>query len=363
VKVLHLPAAACGNAWTLAMAERQKGVLSDVLVTAQDPFDYPGGWNLHLESVHSRFERYWRLGKAFLQIRGRYDVYHFNSGATLLNFPQRGLHHLDLPFYSRGKKLFATYSGCDARQKYPTIARTSISACHNKHCYGGVCNSSEKDQQRRAGIAKMARYISHFWAQNPDLIRFLPPDKTSFLPYAVDLSGLDRFEWREPGRKLHVVHAPSQRDAKGTAHILAAVERLGASHPGEFEFSLIEKTPHPEALKRYADADLLIDQVLVGWYGNVAVEAMLMHKPVIARIAKEDLIFVPIRMATEVAEAIINANPESLYPVLVRCVEDRGWLKHRAQAGREYARRWHDPGFVASLTLWQYQQAMDEPLE
>lgn len=363
MKVLHLPAAACGNAWSLAMAERQKGLSSDVLVTALDPFGYPAGWNLHLESVHTRLERYWRLGKAFLQVRRRYDVYHFNSGATLLNFPQRGLHHLDLPFYPQGKKLFATYSGCDARQKYLTIARTSISACHNEHCYGGVCNSGEKDDQRRAGIAKMARHVSHFWAQNPDLLRFLPPDKTSFLPYAVDLAGLHRFDWREPGRKLRILHAPSQRDAKGTAHVLAAVARLEASHPGEFEFSLIENTPHQEAIKRYADADLVIDQVLVGWYGNLAVEAMLMHKPVIARIAKEDLIFVPSRMATEVAEAVIDANPDSLYPVLARCVEDRGWLKRHALAGREYARRWHDPGFVASLTVRQYQRSMDDRVE
>jgi hypothetical protein len=343
------------------MAEREMGLHSDVLVAAQDPFGYPAGLNLHLESVHSKFERYWRLGRAFLHLRNRYDVFHFNSGTTLLNFPHHGLHHLELPLYPRGKKLFVTYSGCDARQKYSTISRTLISACHNERCYGGACNSGEKDEQRRAGIMKMARYVSHCWAQNPDLLRFLPADKSSFLPYAVTLTGLDRIDWREPGRKLRIIHAPTQREAKGTAHILAAVERLETSHPGTFEFLLVENTSHREALNRYAGADLVIDQVLVGWYGNLAIEAMLMHKPVVARIAQDDLCLLPARMAMEVTEAIIDARPDLLYQVLVRCVEDRAWLKERALAGQEYARRWHDPGFVASLTVQQYERSMDEP--
>ena len=344
------------------MAQRQMGLHSDVLVTVQDPFGYPAGTNLHLESVNSRYERYWRLGRAFLQIRSRYDVFHFNSGTALLNFPQHGLHHVELPLYPRNKKLFVTYSGCDARQKFTTVSRTSISACHNQDCYGGVCNSGEKDKQRRAGISKMARYVSHCWGQNPDLLRFLPAYKSSFLPYAVTITESEQRDWREPDRKLRIIHAPTQREAKGTAHILAAVERLGTSHPDTFEFSLVENTSHREALKRYADADLVIDQVLVGWYGNLAVESMLMHKPVVARIAREDLCFVPAQMAMDLTEAIIDASPDTLYPVLVRCVEDRGWLKERALAGQTYARRWHDPGFVASLTVEQYQRSMEEPL-
>jgi hypothetical protein len=362
VRVLHLPAAGCGNPWALATAERRMGLHSDVLVTAQDPYGYPAGINLHLERARSKYERYWRLALAFLRIRNRYDVFHFNSGTALLNFPHRGLHHLELPMYPRGKKLFVTFSGCDARQKYPTISRTAVSACRDEHCYGGVCNSGEKDRQRRAGIAKMARHVRHCWAQNPDLLRFLPAGQSSFLPYAVALADGDRTGWREPGRRLRIVHAPTQRAAKGTAHILAAVQRLERSHPGAFDFSLVENTAHRDALKRYADADLVIDQVLVGWYGNLAVEAMLMHKPVIARIDRDDLRFVPPRMAMEVPEAIIDAGPDSLYPVLARCVEARAWLKQRALAGQAYAQRWHDPGFVASLTVRRYEQSLDEPI-
>ena len=32
----------------------------------------------------------------------------------------------------------------------------------------------------------------------------------------------------------------------------------------------------------YAQADLVVDQVLIGWYGALAVETMAMGKPVIA---------------------------------------------------------------------------------
>jgi len=106
-----------------------------------------------------------------------------------------------------------------------------------------------------------------------------------------------------------------------------------------------------------ARIDLVIDQIVIGWYGALAVEVMKMGKPVVARIAIEDLRFIPNAMASDVQEAIINADPDSIYDVLVRCIEDRAFLRQQSKAGLEYVHQWHDPKYVAGLTKERYEAA------
>ena len=65
--------------------------------------------------------------------------------------------------------------------------------------------------------------------------------------------------------------------------------------------------PHAEAMKLYAQADLVIDQLLAGWYGGFAVETMAMGKPVVCYIRAEDLQFVPPAMVAELP--LIPARP------------------------------------------------------
>src|SRR5204862_6492338 len=94
--------------------------------------------------------------------------------------------------------------------------------------------------------------------------------------------GLD--DWQpspvEPGPVLRIAHAPSKRAVKGTDDVLAAVDSLRA-RGAPVELDLIEGVPNREACLRYAAADIVIDQLRVGWYGVLAVEAMARAKPVV----------------------------------------------------------------------------------
>jgi hypothetical protein len=356
LKVLHLPTSIGNNARGLVQGERALGLDSELLASARNWLEYPADVELGLEHVTSGIGKFARLARAFFSVRNGYDVFHFNAGSSLLHSIPNHLNHLDVPFYPDKAKLFVTYNGCDARQKFPTIGRTRISACHNPKCYHGMCQFGAYDTQRQRSIAKMSRYARHMWAVNPDLLHFLPRDKASFLPYSVSW---DHIEPAPPklGATLKIVHAPTNREAKGSEFILAALGRLQKDHPHAIEVHVVENVPHQQALEIYRAADLVIDQIVVGWYGGFAVETMKMGKPVIARIATEDLHFIPRAMAMDVGHTIINANPDNLYEVLVRCVEDRQFLRERAQASVEYASKWHDPKYVASLTKEKYEAA------
>lgn len=136
----------------MAQAERQLGLDSKVLIKWHNVFTYEYDICLHWEKK-SIFGIFISMLKTFLEIRNKYDVFHFNFGSTLVDTAKLSL--LDLPFY-RGVKIM-TYNGCDARQKYPTMSRTDFSACHEKECYGGQCNSGFLDKRRRIRIKKSSK--------------------------------------------------------------------------------------------------------------------------------------------------------------------------------------------------------------
>ncbi|CAN1209692.1 Glycosyl transferase group 1 [Tumidithrix helvetica PCC 7403] len=355
MKVLHLPTYTGGHSWGLAQGEKTFGLDSFVLFKSNDWLLYPCDIDLGLDKISSPILKFAKLAKTFLEIRSQYDVFHFNFGSSLFHSPHNHLNHLELPFYPKEAKLFATYNGCDIRQKYPTMLRTKIAACHNADCYNGQCNSGSLDRFRQQGIQKMQQYVQHIWALNPDLMYFLPHEKSSFLPYAISLDGIEPVVPKVHRKKLKIVHAPTNRAAKGSDYILAAIAQLQKTHSEYFDFAIVEKIPHTQALQLYREADLVIDQILIGWYGGFAVEVMAMGKPVIARIAQADLHFLPPQMAKDVQETVIHADPNSIYEVLRHCLEDRQMLERHAEASIDYARKWHHPKCVASLTKQQYE--------
>lgn len=351
MRVLHLPTVVGGMAWGLAQGERALGLDSRVLVTTSLWMNYPHDISLHWEK-RGPLGVFFSSVKAFLEHRNQYDVFHFNFGSTLIDFRNYGIHHWDLPFYGKGKKIF-TYNGCDVRQKYKTMARTKFAACHEDGCYGGMCRSGARDQMREKRVSRVSRYAHHIFAVNPDLLHFLPKGRSSFLPYCIA-------RWDEipslpyqVGREIKVVHSPTDRAAKGTPYILSALDNLRRKY--NIRVLLVEKTPHQEALEIYKQADLVIDQVLGGWYGSFAVEAMKMGKPVAVFIREEDLQFIPERMAEDLREAVIHIDPVNMERVLEEYLENPGRLALKSEAGRAYVHRWHDPLYVGGITKAVYE--------
>ena len=341
--------------WALAQGERSLGLDSHVLYRNSNWINYPCDMNLNLDKVSSKFEISKRLLSTFFSIRNKFDVFHFNYGSSLFNHQKIPIAQADLPFYPSRAKLFVTYNGCDARQKFATMAQKKISACHDPKCYSGICNSGKMDIIKRKQIAKMAKYVHHIWAVNPDLLYFLPKDKSSFLPYLVNMDNMKIAKPDFRKNKLKVIHASTDRFAKGSEIILTAMEYIQKAKGCDVEVKFIEKIPHEQAINIYKQADLIIDQILIGWYGGFAVEAMSMGKPVICRIAEEDLHFIPKKMAIDVKDAFINANPANIKEVILRCIEDRLFLKDKSEAAIEYARTWHNPNYVAGITKQVYE--------
>lgn len=366
MKVLHLPTSVGGQAFGLSCGERAIGVDARVLTLQDTNFRYPSEYPLHLER-RSFPGKLVGLINAFLRYRSGFDAYHFNYGGSLIHSLDRGILLWDLPFYDKAARKVFTFNGCDARQKYPTMARAADlgcqAACFDPGCYGGMCNSGRMDRNRRLAIEKAARHADHFFVVNPDLLYFLPKEMTSFLPYAVagfaDIP--QRFGPFAPDGRLRIIHAPTDRVAKGSRLILGALDRLKEEFPNRLETVIVEGRPHDEALRLFATADLFVDQLLVGWYGGVAVEVMKMGIPVVSFVNEAYRALVEPALAAELP--VVSAGPFDLVEKLRPLLREPEQLAEIGRRSRAFVERWHDPRRLAQITTAVYRGGGPPPLE
>jgi hypothetical protein len=187
----------------------------------------------------------------------------------------------------------------------------------------------------------MLRHADRAFYLNPDLAPYVPGAR--FLPYAnVDVAAIDP---APPPQRADVMiaHAPTDRDVKGTSHVIAAVDALKAEGL-PVVLDLIEHVPHAEAVRRLAAADLVVDQLVLGWYGGVAVEAMALGRPVVCRIDQAANPFGD-RLP------IVDASPGDLRERLRPLVADRGALARVGAESREFVCAEHDPRAIARRVL------------
>ncbi len=360
MRILHCPTTTGGNPQGLCRAERELGIASWSLTLVQHACDYPLADEVTLKG--NPFSDELRRWRAVWRALRRYDVVHFNFGSSLFDRFGQGLaitrlmarwtELADVKLARRlGRIVAVTFQGSDARQGDYCRAHYPI---HFVHEPGFDLYSRKTDEHKRERIRAFDRYAHLIYAVNPDLLNVLPT-RASFLPYA----HVDPREWRYREAGLsdvpHVIHAPTNRVGKGTRHILEAVNRL-KSEGVPFRFTLVEGLPHAEARKIYESADMVVDQLLAGFYGGLAVELMAMGRPVICYLREEDMHFLPAAMWREMP--VINASPKNIYEVLKHWLTaGRAKLRRQGELSRRYVERWHDPLKIAARVKADYESA------
>jgi hypothetical protein len=354
LRVLHCPSAVGGHPPALARAERALGLDSRCITVEPPPYGY------EVDAVigdRGRLRRELGRWQVLLRALRGVDVVHFNFGSTLLprSVPGRGhavfdtyarlVELRDLPLLRRaGRRIFVTFQGDDVR---PTGAAR------------GLARTPEQiaaDERKAHAVRMFDRYAHGIYALNPDLLDYLPA-RARFLPYAsVDLAAWQPVDAGPPEPTPVVVHAPTDPELKGTAALLAAVDRLRADGV-ELELRLVEGVSREAAQAAFARADLVVDQLLTGWYGGVSVEAMALGKPVVANVRTDWLERVPARMWAELP--ILHATTATVERVLREwlTVRREGLRRHGSQ-GRAFVERWHDPLKIAETVVEDYRRSL-----
>ena len=88
---------------------------------------------------------------------------------------------------------------------------------------------------------------------------------------------------------IRTLHIPSQKAFKGSEIIYNTMIKLRKKYKNKFEYKLVENTPHSKVKEEIEKSNISIDQIRIGTYGIVSVEAFSLGIPVICYI-REDLI-------------------------------------------------------------------------
>ncbi|HEU4945778.1 MAG TPA: glycosyltransferase [Kribbella sp.] len=178
----------------------------------------------------------------------------------------------------------------------------------------------------------LAGYDGSRFVTTLDLLEYV--EDSQWLPVVVDP---DQLASPHPvlDRRIPVVlHAPSRSALKGSLFVDPVLQDL--DEQGLIEYRRVEGVPHAELMELVRDADIVIDQLLLGSYGVFACEAMAAGRVTVGHVADH----VRAQLPTELP--IVEATPDDLREVLERLVEDRGPARKLAEAGPDYVRQLHD---------------------
>jgi hypothetical protein len=352
MKVLHAPLNIGNQPWVLSRHERMLGIESDLVVTTTS-FGYSADvvvgplWSSAGGLLRDRL-------MTGLRTPLDYDVMHYYFGRSLIYWEDQGpgypLSFLDFDIAKRmGRPIILTLQGCDVRIAEESAARNRFTPCRL-----GACNSfqsclSINDRRRREFITQIMPKADRRFFLNPELGHFL--SDAEFMPYSsVEIESLTVTP-PAMDRPPRILHAPSDSSIKGTRLILDALQSLKGDYA--FDVVLVEGMRHEEALKVYQDADLVIDQVLAGWYGGFAVEAMAMGKPVLCYLREEDFGFAPSQMIADCP--IANLRPDHLAEDIAGVLDRRDEWPEWSARSRTYVERWHNPRIIAGAMIEIYK--------
>lgn len=337
MKILHAPTNIGGMPYTLARAQRELGYKAVSYCMNSTPFGYEADVKLDICNNKDKLKAILNIFKfAF-----KFNVFHFYFSESLA----KGRLY-DVPFLKAlGKKIFFYFCGCDIRNSKEVIAKYEFSGC--KNCWPMLCSANRDKAYRMA-----ERYADAIFVSTPDLIEFVPDGK--WLPQPIDLEMLQnmsaKMHYQKRNNIITVAHAPTNRNIKGSEFVIKAVNKL-KKRGHKIELNLIENLPYQRALEEYIKADIVIDQLLIGWYGLVSIEMMALKKPAICYI-REDLYKY---IADDIP--LISANIHNLAEVLENLIKNRDSWREIGEKGKLFVEKYHDSKKVAKIALEVYKNA------
>jgi hypothetical protein len=314
-----------GMSYKIAEGLRRNGINADSVVIDDHTFSYPYHKKLIFKGNEPNFIN--RLLKYYYFVKHtlKYNVFIFNTRTTMLS--RKG----DLRLLKMlGKKIAMIYVGCDIRDKNYYL---------NSHEKFTVCKNCTENYQISIGCVMKDKFSESEIIQKNVSASFSHPFDAMILNnkfhYLYLLLELEKYEPNyTTNKKIKILHAPSDGGIKGTKYVLEAIEKLKKDNV-DFEFELLTGKPHDKIIESIRNADIVIDQMVAGWYGLISVEAMALGKTTVCFLRDELYNYIP-------DIPIINQNPDNLYYGLKKLISEKDKLTGYGKSGRKYAEKYHD---------------------
>lgn len=302
-------------------------------------YDYYGNEN-YIPVVFSKFQffRYFQAAFFLIKITLRYKYFIFIQRGSLLK------NYNDVRFLKLfGKKTLILFAGCDIRMP-ETVEKFKWNPCTN--CTDDYKTMVNCNIINKKNDLKKIENIFDFILSPDECAGYI---NKKYYPhyFPVDFNYIDKY--LNPNKEvrtksLTIIHAPSAYHIKGTAFIEEAITNLRIKYPF-ITYKRLHGVAKTDIISQLVNADIVIDQMLVGYYGVLAVEAMALAKPVVCYI-RPDLWE---NMKNHCP--IVNANPDTLEEIVESLINDKKRLIEIGRKSREYALEYHSPDKSAAKIL------------
>lgn len=269
----------------------------------------------------------------FIKIACAHDTFVFISTGSLL--PR----NLDLPILEiLGKKTVFWFMGSDVRN-YELLKKAAAQAGIKYVTSKDKDFSREKKRVREKTLRRIERFagdiiclpsIAHALKREYHII--YPPFNDNGVCFNIPNN-----------RKPLVVHAPTDREYKGTEYILRAVKEL-KKEGLEFAFVLLENLPRNELLKKLTKADIAVDQLFEVNPGVLALEAMASGCVVLGGNLTKFSGFPE-------SLPVVHTDPSNVYNNLKRVIGNAALRTDLAVKGKEYVEKYHSKESTAKRFL------------
>jgi hypothetical protein len=281
----------------------------------------------------------------FLRCLFRYDMFHFFSGETLL---PRKLRRFELMMYKLfGKQVIMHFVGCDIR----SLDYSHWKAIHMQEYLSGTDAFPKSESWQKKLIKDAVQYADTILVSTPDLQEIVP--QATYFPVLLDLDKyldeLNKIQVEKKSDEITILHSPSHlyhTRTKGTDYIIPALKRIAAMP--QYNVRLIlpsekdknRSTPYSstryELFKHFKEADIVIDQLITGWYGLLSVEALAAGNEVICYVDEH------LKPNLFPSCPIEIANVNNLEEVVIKCIEKVKEGNQLSQQQKiEWVRRYH----------------------
>lgn len=354
MNILHLPVNIASQIQVIVSALRANGMNARGMLTdnavhySGDGLEfnlYPGRRPLTFAWLRDHTRFYVRVLNAIAWA----DVVHYHFGGSHA-LPKA----LDISWACALRKpRFITFWGTDIRipeveaEDNPYYAKAYREAGFEYTKGSDSRHSSYKRQQYYAergfkcilGSESMVPHLSPYAFRKYDLVRA-----------GIDMQSLAPRYPSSTRKRVILVHSPTALVGKGTSAVMAAVGRLKTMPGLEFDFVLNHKRSRDEALRAVGEADIFLDQFVIGAYGMASIEAMAMGKVVVCYISPLHARLYPKDLP------VVNATPDDLADVLESLIRDGDLRRELGVRGRSYAAKYHDATINAKTLIEIYQQ-------
>ncbi len=363
----------------LAKALRRRG-WDAVTVSLEDPSG-PNAAYYHGEDINLFSDDYkqftYNAREFFVHARRRFNLMHF-SGDRQLSFLPENFESEEpwdiVEWKASGRKVAYTISGCNSGAAQSSVTQWSRTDGGDSVCdkcpwqhEPSVCS----DAKNLAWGQKVERFCDLIFTEASPALDYQASAKAVREPTTMcldssfwrpDLSVPQRVRIPRQRGELLVYHAfgnmdlrtRNARNIKGTGAVRAAVERLQAEG---IPVRLVFVTGMRNAEVRFmqAQCDLIVDQLNYGRYGATAREGMMLGKPTVCYINRNE----PgsehmLECMSELP--LVSATEHTIYEVLRDLLLDPDKRAAIGYASHTYALKWHSADSCAE----RYERIYDE---